>query len=322
MSAKPQRTLLVTSAEFAADAPDMMHRTCARHGVRAVYNPKPGAMSSADIIDFNRAEPIHGILVYSSSDGIDRDMFQACDQLRVVSRHGVGIDNFDQAAAREAGVVIRTTIGLDDHQSVADLAFGLLLSAARQIPQTDRELRSGLWNRRTGVNAWRKTLGVVGFGRIGRAMARRAAGFEMKIIAFDPFPPPPGTGLCGAKLVDLDTLLAESDFVSLHCPLSDSNQAMIGPDQMAAMKPTAYLINTARAELIDQAALKNALADRTIAGACLDVFPSEPATEDPLIAAQPDNLITTPHVGSYTTETLSQLDMTALTNALETMTED
>lgn len=311
--------LLITSAEFAQNNPRMVEKTCREYGCEAVFNPNPGAMSAADILALNAQTPVHGILVYSSSDEINRKVFEGCRELKVVSRHGVGIENIDKAAAKETGAIIKTTIGLDDHQSVADLALGLMLGAARQIPQTDADLKTKTWSRRVGVNVWSKTLGLIGFGRIGRAVARRAKGFDMQILVFDPYTSPEEAQAAGAEAVDLPALLEQSDFISLHCFMDENNRGMIGADELEKMKSQAIIINTARAELIDQAALAEALQAGSIGGAGLDVFPKEPATDDPLIGSGADKLIVSPHVGSYTTETLAQMDLRALTNALEEM---
>jgi phosphoglycerate dehydrogenase-like enzyme len=318
MMASPKR-ILITSVDFAKGREGEVLEACRHHNCQPIYNPHTRAMSAADICDLDRREPLAGILVFSSSDQIDRTVFSRCQQLEVVSRHGVGVENIDLDAATEFGVAVRTTTGLDDFQSVADLAFGLIITVSRHICASDRELRAGRWVRPTGGNVWGKTLGVIGLGRIGRAVVRRALGFDMQVLAHDPWVDPDSCPDDDVEMVTLADLLARSDFVSLHCPLTHDNENMIAAGELQRMKSGAFLINTARAGLVDQTALLNALEKGIISGAAVDVFLKEPALDDPLVTADLPNLVLTTHIGSSTKETLHQMDRVALQNALEVL---
>ena len=206
-----------------------------------------------------------------------------------------------------------------DYETVADLAFGLMLCLARKIARMDRALREKNWLREVGNDVWGKTLGIVGLGRIGKALARRASGFKMKVLSYDPYVDD-SVRENGIKMVDLNLLLKESDFISLHMPLTKETYHIIDSDQFELMKNTAYLINTARADLINQEVLLEVLKKREIAGAAVDVYSIEPAVKDPLIESNLVNLVYTPHVGSYTIENLKQMDYAVFKNAVDVIT--
>jgi phosphoglycerate dehydrogenase-like enzyme len=221
-------------------------------------------------------------------------------KLKIVSRWGVGYDAIDVPAATRAGIVIGYTPGLLN-ETVADFAFALLLSLARSVHVGHSAMSSGRWEPAWGVDVHGKTLGLLGCGRIGLAVARRAAGFSMRLIAYDVKPSPEADNL-GVSFVSLDQLLAESDFLSLHAALTPENRGLLGEAQLRKMKRTARLINTARGALVDEAALAKALAQGWIAGAALDAFAVEPlATDHPLRKAP--NVLLTPHLASFARET-------------------
>jgi phosphoglycerate dehydrogenase-like enzyme len=215
--------------------------------------------------------------------------------LKLISRWGVGYDSIDVRAATGQGICIAYTPGLLN-EAVADYTFALLCSLARGIHLGHLTMAQGQWKQTWGGDIFGKTLGLVGFGRIGQAVARRAAGFQMRLLAFDPSPGPEGEKL-GVKYVSLPTLLAESDFVSLHAALTPQTRGVIGPAQLRSMKPTAHLINTARGALIDEPALAEALRAGVIAGAALDTFAVEPLPAGHVFHQTP-NLLLTPHQAS------------------------
>ena len=227
--------------------------------------------------------------------------------LKCVSRWGVGLDCVDLAAATRAGVVVCNTPGLLD-EAVADYAWALLFAIARQVASGQALLRDGGWSIAWGHEVHSKTLGIVGCGRIGRAVARRAAGFSMRVLGHDPFAP--AGSVPGVELVPLDRLLAESDFVTLHCALTPANRGMIGAPQLALMKPTAYLVNTARGALVDEAALVAALEAGAIAGAALDAFAAEPLPAASPLRTAPHTLIT-PHQAFNSVETGERVSLMA-----------
>lgn len=250
------------------------------------------------------------------TDRIDGAVMDAAGPgLKVISNHAVGVDNIDIPAATRRGLPVGNTPGILT-DSTADMAFGLLMAAARRIVEGHNCIPAGEWKTwgpsfLLGVDVYRATLGIVGFGRIGQAVARRAAGFEMRVLYYDPSASE--TTVAGAQRVDLDTLLAESDFVSIHTPLTPETNAMFGQELFSKMKPTAILINTARGPIVDQQALYRALKEGRIAAAALDVTDPEPIPLDsPLLTL--GNLIITPHIASATRATRDKMATMAAEN--------
>ena len=235
--------------------------------------------------------------------------------LKVVSMHGVGVDHINLTAATQKGVVISNCLGAND-QSVADLTIGLMISVARDIPSVDRAVRSGGWGAHAGGELWKKTLGLIGLGRIGRGVAKRALGFDMKVLAYDPYVEPENVEQ-GISLVSLDEVLKEADYLSLHAALSDETRHMIGAAQLQAMKSSAYLINTSRGALVDEKALYTALVEKRIAGAALDVYDIEPPKDSPLLNLE--NVVVTPHIGAHTRESIERVGVMAAENVLRTL---
>ncbi len=219
----------------------------------------------------------------------------ACPDLALISRCGIGIDAIDLPETTEAGVVVTNTPGAMT-DAVADLTFAFILGVARRVIELHDTVRSGGWAEIPGVLVFGKTLGLVGFGRIGQAVARRALGFNMKVIACDPVAAQPGAPryerhLPDVEFVSLDELLARADFVSLHAPSLPETQGLFDAARFAAMKPTAYFINTARGSLVDEDALVAALQTGQIAGAATDVFRAEPAPADHPLRKAPHTLL-------------------------------
>lgn len=225
----------------------------------------------------------------------------AAPRLRVVGRAGVGVDNIDLEAARRASVVVVNAPEAAT-TAVAELTIGLMLALARHLPAADAALRRGAWTKAemTGVELEGKTLGLVGIGRIGRAVARRAAAFGMTILAYDPYLSPETIRAAGAEPRAFETLLAEADFVSLHLPLDEQTRHAFGAQALAAMKPGARLVCAARGGVVDEAALLAALESGRLAGAALDVFEVEPPGEAPIV--RHPRVVVTPHLGAETVE--------------------
>jgi len=254
--------------------------------------------------------------VIASLDVFDEAVFQTLPGLKLVSRWGVGFDAIDLAAATRHGVLVTNTPGVLD-ETVADLAFALLLGIARKIHTTSASMLHGEWQPEWGADVHSKTLGLVGCGRIGTAVARRAKAFNLRLLAFDLRANPEALAL-GVEFVPLERLLAESDFVSLHAAVTDSSRGMIGAAQLAAMKSTAFLINTARGALVDENALAQALNKGQLAGAALDAYCVEPLTRfHPLRTAQ--NVLLTPHVASMTHENGARISQVAAEAVLDVM---
>ncbi len=254
------------------------------------------------------------------TDRIDAEVMDAAPCLRVISNYAVGYDNIDLAAADERRIQVGNTPGALT-ETTADLAFALLLAAARRIVEADRYTRSGRWRTwgpmlMLGQDVHHTTLGLVGFGRIGREMAKRARGFDMAVQYYDAVRNEEAEALLGARFVDLDTLLATSDFVSIHVPLNDQTRHLISKRELSLMKPTAILVNTSRGPVVDQAALYEALRDGCVAGAGLDVFERETvAADDPLLTL--DNVVVTPHIGSASVAARTKMAMMAAENLIE-----
>ncbi len=253
------------------------------------------------------------------TDRIDSAVLDAAGRgLKVVSNHAVGFDNIDVPAATARGIPVGNTPGILT-DATADFAFALLLAAARRVAEGERFVRAGRWvtwgpSLLLGPDVHGATLGLIGFGRIGQAMARRAAGFAMRVLYHDPTLPQPPADL-HATAVDLRTLLRESDFVSLHVPLTPGTRGLINRETLALMKPTAVLINTARGPVVDQAALYEVLRDRRIFAAALDVTDPEPIPLDsPLLTL--DNCLIVPHIASASVATRDKMARMAAKNLL------
>jgi D-3-phosphoglycerate dehydrogenase len=240
-------------------------------------------------------------LIVRSSTKVTAELLELAPKLRAVGRAGVGVDNIDLEAATKRGVLVMSTPG-GNAVSVAEHTFALLLALARQVPRLDKAIHEGRWEKSTaaGTEVRGKTLGLIGLGRIGSEVAVRAEAFDMRVLAYDPFISEAAAREVSVELVPLDILLAESDFISLHTALSPATQNLINSSTIAKMKKGARVINAARGELIDEAALADALKSGQLAGAAVDVFAEEPPKNSPLIGLP--NLIATPHVAGSTAE--------------------
>jgi glyoxylate reductase len=266
----------------------------------------------------SRVKGIDGLLCLLT-DRIDGEVLDAAGpQLKVVSNHAVGYDNIDVPAATARGIPVGNTPGILT-DATADFAFALLMAAARRVVEGERYVREGRWKTwgpslLLGPDVHGATLGLIGFGRIGQAMAKRAQGFEMRVIYYDPSAPCCDPAI-DASPVDLDMLLAESDFVSVHTPLTAETRGLMNRERLALMKPTAILINTARGPVVDPGALYEALSERRIFAAALDVTDPEPLPMDsPLLTL--DNLIVVPHIASASVATRQKMSLMAAQNLL------
>ena len=264
---------------------------------------------------------VHGIdgLLSLLTDKIDALLMDNAPKLKVVSNCAVGFDNIDVPAATQRGIAIGNTPGVLT-ETTADFAFTLMLSAARRVVEGDRYTRAGKWKTwgltvLLGQDIFGATLGLVGLGRIGAAMAKRARGFEMRVLYYDPNRREDLEEQLGITYADLDTLLRQSDFVSIHTPLTNETRHLVNADFLRKMKNTAILINTSRGPVVDQAALYAALRDGVIAGAALDVTDPEPiAMNDPLLTLE--NCIIAPHIASASVTTRTKMATMAAENLL------
>lgn len=307
-----KQRVLVTRPIF----PELLEDLRARYEVDAAASDAPLA---ADELKRRLADK-SGVLLFS--DRIDAATLDAAPKLKAVCNITVGYNNVDVQACTDRGILVTNAPGvLDD--TTADMTWALLLAAARRISESDRWLRAGNWqgmrlDDRFGRDVHHATLGILGMGRIGRAVARRAAGFDMKVIYHNRSRLPPELEQeARASFVDFGRLLAESDFLSLHLPYTDDSRHVIGADELARMKPTAILVNASRGGLVDEAALISALEAGKLAGAGLDVFEGEPRVAQGLLTL--DNVVLAPHMGSATGATRRAMARLAIGNLDEAL---
>ena len=283
-----------------------------------------GLESFADDNPISRQELLEKVagrdgLLCLLSERIDKELMDAAGSLRVIANYAVGYDNIDVAEATRRGIIVTNTPGVLT-VATAEMAWALLFSIARRVVEADRLMRQT-----KGFRGWEpmlllgedvsgKTLGIVGAGRIGRAMARMSRGFDMRVLYFSRSVKEDFQKETGAQKVDLDTLLRESDFVSLHVPLMPETHHLIGRRELSLMKNTACLINTARGPVVDEKALVDALRGKTIAGAGLDVYEEEPRLAPGL--TELDNVVLAPHLGSATVETRRNMAVIAAENLI------
>lgn len=254
--------------------------------------------------------------IITGTDELTAEVINAVDRLKTIAKHGVGLETIDLEAARARGIVVSATPGAI-HESVADLTLALLLAVARKIVPSHLSTQQGLWKPFFGMELLDKTLGIVGLGRIGKAVCQRAQAFGMRVVAYDPYPDQAFAAAHEVTFAPLDELLAVSDVISLHAPAEVVAGPLIGQAELNRMKPTALLINTARGQLVDEAALAAALREGRLAGAGLDAFVSEPPVGSPLLDLE--NVVLTPHIGGRTLDGQRRMGEIALENCLRAL---
>ena len=298
--------VLITARYFAVD-PDPLD-LLRRNGCAITNQDIDWTLGDANVSEARAVELLHdadGAII--SSMPITAAVFDQVPRLKVIALRGVGYDSVDVPAATARGIPVAVAPGFTD--SVADYVFGLLLAVARQVAQADRVVRGGRWEVLVSTNIAGKTLGIIGLGRIGKAVARRARGFDMPILATDVVQDAAFAASYGVRYVALEELLRQADIVSINAPLQGDTRHLIDAEAMAAMKPTAFLINTARGDLVDEAALAAALGAGRLAGAGLDVFHDEPL-QDSLLRGL-DNVVLSPHLAAYSREGLRETGVLA-----------
>ncbi|NJN97785.1 MAG: phosphoglycerate dehydrogenase [Anaerolineales bacterium] len=308
---KPRWRVLIGSRSFGQAFPEHLTQLAAG-GCEVVPNGVGRAYHAAELLE---VLPEMDAIV-TGTDELTAEVINAAPRLRTIAKHGVGLETIDLAAARARGISVSYTPGFI-HDSVADLALALLLALARKIVPAHLSTKAGSWKPLFGVELRDKTLGIVGLGRIGKAVCERAKGFGMQVIAYDPYPDEVFAAAHNVVFVSLPELLQRSDIVSLHAPAEATEGPVIGPAQLDLMKPTAFLINTARGQLVDEAALADALREGRLAGAGIDAFVKEPPLGSPLLEL--DNVVLTPHLGGRTLDGQRRMGELVIENCLRAL---
>ena len=307
-----QARILVTSTSYGKDDTRLISELEAMAG-EVIYNPTGKPLSSTQLASL--LPGVDGVI--AGLDVIDRAALAGADKLKVIARYGVGIDKVDLAAAREKGIVVTNTPGANS-VSVAELALGLILALARQIPEAAKSVQQGKWPRLSGISLEGKIIGILGLGAIGKQLALRLSGFNCSLLAYDPYPNLVFIEENHIQLCELDQLIAESDFISLHLPLLPETRGLVNADFLAKMKTGAFLINTSRGEIVDEKALLDALQSGHLRGAGLDAFTMEPPeSNNPLLHLA--QVIATPHLGAQTDGATSNMGWMALEDCLSVL---
>lgn len=277
---------------------EVLATTCAEHLQKTCEVVEAAGVSRARLLELLREA--EGLVVRSGTR-VDRELMEAAPRLRVVGRAGVGVDNIDLDEATRRGILVANA-PLANSVSAAEHAFGLMLSQARNIARADASIRSGKWDRAKfrGVELDGKTLGLVGMGRIGSLVAQRARAFGMRVLAYDPYITADQARAAGGELRDMDSLLAESDFISLHLPRTPETENLLGAEAFNKTKRGVRVVNASRGGIIDEDALVEAIREGKVAGAALDVYAEEPMTSGPLLELP--EVVLTPHLGASTAE--------------------
>jgi D-3-phosphoglycerate dehydrogenase len=289
--------ILVTPRSFTKNPEPL--RMLEAQGYEIILNPHGRILTKFEMIELIR--DVDGIIV--GVDPLDHEVLEHATKLKCISKYGVGTDNIDLVKAEQMGIAVTITLGANK-EAVADYTFALMLAVARKITEIDSECRLGNWTKITTIDVWDKTLGLVGLGNIGKGVARRAKGFQMRTIAYDLYQDQAYADANQIEYVSLDTLLAESDFISIHLPLTDQTHHLIGEREISQMKETAIIVNTARGGLIDEEALYAALKEERIWGAGVDVFEEEPPSNKSLLELK--NIIIGSHCAASTVEAVKK----------------
>lgn len=301
--------VLITSTSFGKTDP-LPFDKLKEFGCEIIENPYSRPLKEQELLTL--LENVDGVI--AGLDEYTEKVIMHSKRLKVISRYGVGLDNVDMDAAESRGIIVTAVPGTNS-EAVADLTIGLMISIARKITKADRSLKEGKWEKIFGNSVYGKTLGIIGYGRIGKAVRERVSGFRMRVLVYDPDKEAALNGAEDIEYKPLPELLKESDFITLHASLSHDSHLMIGYREFSLMKPTAYFINTARGGLIDEKDLYRALDEGVLAGAALDCYLDEPPFESPLLSLP--NIITTPHIGSYTYESVLEMGLRSVENLIK-----
>ena len=305
--------LLVTPTSFRADStgPEMeaLRNFAAGRGAELVFNPAGKPLTEDELV------PLIGDCegYIAGLDFITAKVIEAAAALKVISRYGAGVDRVDIPAAKARGIAVCNTPGANA-QAVADLTFALILCAARKVPMLDRATKNGRWIRSSGVEIHGKTIGILGLGAIGKGVARRAQGFSMRVLAYDPFINKDYAAENNIEVSDFDGVIENADVLCLHLPLTSQTRYIINDEVLRRMKGGAILINTARGGLLDEKAVYEHLQSGQLGGLGLDAYEQEPPKASPLFEL--DNVVLTPHTASHTAEATANMARMAVENLI------
>lgn len=302
--------ILVTPVSLCKNRDSKPMKLLSQYADEIVFNPYGRPLKEDEFRELiSGVDGVIAGLDYYSAEAIN----SFPDTLKVISRYGVGYDRVDLKTAGEKGIAVAFTPGTNN-ESVADLAFGLMLSIARKIPQLDRKVRNGEWAHIGGIELSGKTIGIIGLGAIGKAVAARAKGFSMKVMAYDPYINKDYAKNNDIISTSLEELIEKSDVITLHIPVNESTKNIINKESISKMKDGTILINTARGGLIDEDAVHEALKNNKLYGLGVDAFSIEPPVDNPLLKL--DNVVATSHVGANTTEAAEKMGLLAVNNLI------
>lgn len=301
--------VLVTATSYGKNDPTLKTRLEALVG-EVIYNATGKPLTAEQVKSM-----LPGVDGYIAGlDQVDHLALSGADRLKVISRYGVGVDNVDLACARSKNIIVTNSPGANA-VSVAELALALMLALARDLTGAAAATRAGKFPRLNGISLEGKTIGILGLGAIGKQLAKRLSGFDSHLLAYDPYPDPAFAARFGVTFLPLDELLPKADFISLHLPLLPETREMVNREFLARMKPGAFLVNTARGDVVDEAALLEALQSGHLRGAGLDAFKQEPPPADHPLLALPQ-VIATPHLGAQTDGATNTMGSMALDDCL------
>ena len=307
--------ILVTPTSFRPDKQSQALLKLQEYATEIVFNPYGRPLVQSELIEL-----LPGCDGYIAGlDYIDAYVIASCDKLKVISRYGAGVDRVDLAAASAKKIAVCNTPGANA-QAVADLTMGLLLAVARKIPFLDKNVKSGNWLRSTGIEIYGKTIGILGLGAIGKAVAKRAQGFSMRVMAYDPYIDSAFATENNIISASIEEIVREADVISLHLPLTKDTRNIISGDLMKKMKRGVIIINTARGGIIEEDVLPELLDSGQLGGLGLDAFEEEPLLETPLSAY--DNVVLTPHTAAHTYEATENMADMAVQNLIDVLSEN
>ncbi len=306
------KRILVTSTSF-GKADESLNTTLKAAVGEVVYNPFGRPLTASELLPLITG--VDGFI--AGVDEVNADVIQAADRLKVISRYGTGTDRVDIREATRRGIAVTNTPGANA-MAVAELTVGLMLALARNLCCADQAMHRGEWPRYSGLGFRGKTVGLVGLGFIGKEVSRRLSAFGCRLVATDPIVEPTIARELGVELISFDQLLSQSHFVSLHVPATESTIGMINRETLGRMKPGAFLINTARGELIDETALIESLESGHLAGVALDVFSQEPPEKENRLLRLPQ-VVLTPHMASRTDDAMNQMGRIAMQDCLSVL---